>query len=340
MDSEIKSLTRRLKRSAVAFVFVLIIGTSGYRFLVEGTSWFDGLYMTFVTVTTIGFEEVVNLKGNMMGRMFTIFIAISGIGILTYSFTNLAALIIENDFRQTLKKKKMKQAIQNMDGHYIICGASRMGMHITEELEKTQRSFLICDTKENRISELDDHFKFGLAVKGDCTDDEFLKSLGISRCAGFFITTRDDHNNIVICVTARQISNEVRIVTNCKNPDSRKKLEMVGANKVISPYSIGGLRMASEMVRPTVTTFLDEMLRDTNQNLRIEEVEIPEAYVGKSIADLPLEGFDNTLVLAIREGRSWKYNPSADYNIRSRSNLVIMTSPKERQQLQKKIDGQ
>ena len=178
-------------------------------------------------------------------------------------------------------------------------------------------------------------FKFGEKIHGDCTDEDFMKQIGIDVAKGIFVTTRDDHKNIVICLTARQLSNSLRIVSQCQNPESIKKLKMVGANKVISTALIGGLRMASEMVRPTVTTFLDEMLRDTNLNLRIEELKITDQFHGKSISDLPMGQLKDTLLLAIREEHQWKYNPPTGYRLSKDSALILMTSPDELQKLEK-----
>ena len=333
MQEDTNNLLWRLKRSGVAFLLVLFMGTIGYIILVEGTSWFDGLYMTFLTVTTIGFAEVVNLDGNTPGRIFTIFVAISGIGILTFSFSNLAALIIETSLSDSIKRKKLYLRIKKMKEHYIICGASKVGIHIAEELEKTKRKFIICDIDENVIENLKYKFNFGEKIAGDCTDEDFLKQMGIDVARGLFVTTRDDHKNIIVCLTGRQLNNSIRIVSNCNSPESIKKLNLVGADKVISPSYIGGLRMASEMVRPTVTTFLDEMLRDTNLNLRIEELIVPKKFHNKQIDELPIKNMENTLLLAIREEEYWNYNPPKNHILEKDSALILMTTPEELQKI-------
>ena len=160
----------------------------------------------------------------MVGRLFTIFIAISGIGILTYSFSNLAALIIESDFSKRMKKKKMEQAIRKMKDHYLICGASKLGVHIAEELEKTKRPFLICDVDEEVLEELNERFDQGMILLGDCTEEGFLEKMRIESARGIFATTRNDHNNIVIVVTARQMVPDIRIVSECIKPENHKKL--------------------------------------------------------------------------------------------------------------------
>ena len=339
MDEEITLLYRRLRRSGMAFLLVLLTGTTGYRILVEGTSWFDGLYMTFLTVTTIGFTEVVNLEGNTMGRVFTIFIALLGIGILTYAFSNLAALVIERDITKQLRRKRMEKIIQRMKNHYLICGASKVGIHIAEELEKTQRPFVIGDLDEDLVRDLEADYKYGKVLVGDCTKEEFLKQMGIEDASGVFVTTRDDHHNIVICITVKQLRPDVEVVSHSKEPENEKKLYAVGSKKVISPSFIGGLRMASEMVRPTVTTFLDTMLRDTDRNLRIEEVALPKPFWNKSIRDLPLTGMDQTLLLAVKEEDSWEYNPAPDYKVNSKSYLIVMTTPEELRSLNRLLQN-
>lgn len=333
MESEIQTLIRRLKRAGLSFLLVLLIGMIGYRVLVEGSSWFEGLYMTFLTVTTIGFSEIVNLEDNVAGRIFTIFIAMSGIGILTYTVSNFAALIMESDFNKRSRQKKMEQRIQKLKNHYLICGASRVGLHIADELENTQRPFVVCDVDKESLEEKENLYHYGLIIEGDATEEDFLNRLGIQRARGVFVTTTNDHSNIVICVTARQLNSDLRIVAHCKAAENEKKLLLVGADKVISPAFIGGLRMASEMVRPTVTSFLDEMLRDTNLNLRIEEVTLPQQIEGKQLRELKLDDLDMTLVLAVKEKDHWKYNPASDYLLTANSQLIVMTSPEELRKL-------
>lgn len=333
MSNDFSQFYKRLRPVLAAFLFVLAMGTLGYKLIVPERSLFDGLYMTFVTVTTIGYSEVIDLENNTVGRVFTIIIAFMGIGVLTYGLSSIAAFIIETDLTKPFRLRKMEKSIKNMKGHYIVCGWSTVGRHVAEELEHTKRLFVVGDRDPEAVEEVNADFKYGMAFHGDCTDDDFLQKLNIKEAEGLFIATRDDHQNIVICVTARQLNKGVRIVAHCKEPDSQKKLHFVGADSVVSPSSIGGLRMASEMVRPTVTSFLDTMLRDTNENLRIEEVSIGEHYSGQTVADLPLDQFDKTLLMAVHENGRWTYNPKDDHALKAFSILVLMTSPEELKKL-------
>ena len=333
MEDDIDIVARRLKRTLFAFMMVLLLGTIGYQMVAENVSWFDALYMTVVTVTTIGYSEVIALDDNFMGRVFTIIIAFLGIGIITYGFSNLAALFIERDLSKPFKIKRMEREIKKMEQHYVICGGSQVGIQIANELESTQRPFVIGDLDPDLVEQFNKQFKYGKALEGDCSEDAFLEKLNIQTAKGAFITTRDDNLNLVICVTIKQLQPQLRIICHTKEPKNEKKLISVGASKVISPYSIGALRMASEMVRPTVTSFLDVMLRDKNKNLRIEELPIPDRFKDRPLNSLPIDDMELTLVLAVREKGDWLYNPPQEHLLKSGSTLILMTSPEELRKL-------
>lgn len=330
-------LVRRLYRSAIALMTVLALGSIGYPVLVDGTSWFDGLYMSFLTITTIGFHEVVNTGNNTGARIFTIFLAISGIGILTFGLSNMAALVIELDRSPVLKRRRLQRMIKNMNNHFIICGASHVGLYLADELDATGRTFILLDLNGQTIEELDGRYTNGKVVEGDCTDSDFLQKIGIDKARGAFVTTGEDNLNIVICVTLRQLNPRLRIVSNAKDRDAEKKLLSVGADRVISPSYIGALRMTSEMVRPTVTSFLDDLLRDTNRNLRIEEFALSDDWAGRLIAELPIKDLRNSLVLAINHAGEWLYNPDPQHELKAKSRLIIMTSTEELSLIKKRL---
>lgn len=331
-------LVKRLYRSAVALMVVLAVGSMGYPLLVEGATWFEGLYMSFLTVTTIGFHEVVDTSQSVGARIFTIFLAISGIGVLTYGLSNMAALIIELDKSPVLKRRRLQRIIRRMDNHFIICGASHVGQYLASELDASGRSFIVVDLNAQIAEEYEGKYTHGKVVEGDCTDSDFLQEVGIEKARGAFVTTGDDNLNIVICVTLRQLNPRLRIVSNAKDRDAEKKLLSVGADRVISPSYIGALRMASEMVRPTVTSFLDEMLRDTNRDLRIEEFSVSESWAGRPISELPLHGLRYSLVLAINSAGDWMYNPDPAHVLQPQSRLIMMTSTEELNTLKTRME--
>lgn len=331
------TLYRRLQISGIAFVVVMVVGTVGYRVLVPDSNWFDCFYMTAITITTIGYGEMVNLENNTGGRLFTVFMAFAGIGILTYFLSAVAAMLIEGELRQKFRKRKMDIATQKLHDHYIICGIGRIGLQIAEELYKTQRPFVFGDMKAEKVQAVLNENRDWLGFVGDCTDNNFLLSLGIQRAKGIFVATDDDNANLVICVTVKQLHSHAKMVAMCKEANNIPKLRMVGAEKVISPAIIGGMRMASEMIRPTVTTFLDVMLRDQNANLRVEEIELADRWCNAPFSTVDLSKYDKTLVLAIRQGDAWELKPKPTYQMPKGTILIVITTPTEREKLVKEF---
>lgn len=335
IPANVREVYRRLFVSGIMLLLVLSIGTIGYKLLVPESSWFDGLYMTAITISTIGYGEIVDLTHNTSARIFTIFVAFSGIGIITYFLSNIATLLVEGNIQHSLNIRRMEKKIASLSGHYIICGMDRIGLNIAEELKKTQQVFVFADSDAQKIEQYRTHHPNMFCLTGDCTDEDFLNQLGLPQAKGLFVATADDNTNIVICVAAKQVNSTVRIIATCKENTNIKKLTTVGAEKVISPNFIGGLRMASEMIRPSVTTFLDTMMRDQNQNLRIEDIALSSSFFYQKLAELNIEKFEKTLLMAIKEQNNWIFNPKKEHLIQPNSVLIVMTTPEERKILEK-----
>jgi voltage-gated potassium channel len=315
---------------------IIVIGTTGYWFIGDRQySPVDTFYMTIITVTTIGFGEIIDLSGNPLGRLFTVGIAISGIGVLAYVATNLTALVVEGELSESFRRRKMERLAQNSREHYIICGLGSVGWHIVDELRATKRPHVIIDTSKKNVERTMEAFRDVVFLEGDATDNDILLKAGIKQARGLFAVTDDDNQNLVICLTAKQLNPGIRVVIRCNELQNSEKMSRVGADAVVSPSYIGGLRMASEMVRPTVVSFLDTMLRDSEKNLRVEEIAVSEPFVGKTVATLNLKRHHHTLLLAVKLKDTWVYNPSENHVIEPDSVLVVMTSLEDRQQLEK-----
>lgn len=327
---------RRLRIAAIAFIGIMVVSTVGFAIISDG-AWFDAFYMTAITLTTIGFHEVIDMSQSPGGRIFTVFVAFTGIGIFTYFVSNVAALFIEGDIKRTFYKRKMEKKINKMEDHYIICGCGRVGGNIAAELFHTGRPFVMADMEESRLSALPAEIRQMPVLAGDCTDDDFLKSLGVERARGVFVTTGDDNTNLVICLTARQLNPSTRIVVKIIDLNHSAKVKRAGADRIISPNYIGGLRMASEMIRPSVTSFLDEMTRSSHENFRIEEIEISPKYAGKMLSDLSLQECSQTLILAIKNADLCEYVPKADQILQSGDKLILMTTPADRLLIESKM---
>lgn len=327
-----KTLFLVLKRfiPAVSILLMVIIsGTFGYYYLgARQNTLLDCFYMTMITITTIGYGEILHVNQTEAGRLFTVAVALSGIGAFTYILTNFTAIIVSGELSLAFRKLQSLKQVKRMNNHFIICGSGEIGFQIAEELYLTKRQFVIIDKSElelSRYSGQDVSF-----VSGDATDEHVLTSAGIERAAGLFAVTGDDNYNLVITFTARQLKDTLRIVAKCKEQKNLDKLKKAGADSVISPYLIGGLRMVSEMVRPTAVSFLDSMLREREKNFRVEEVSLNPRLAGTTLAALSLKETPDALLLAVHSGQNWIYNPEPDYTLQEGDALVLMMTPEAR----------
>jgi voltage-gated potassium channel len=316
-------------------LIVISIGTFGYWFITDKQyPLIDCVYMTVITISTIGYGEIINLSGNTTGRIFTIFIAFLGIGTSAYLLSNFTAFIVEGDIKETFRRRKMEKRVSAFKNHYIVCGVEGVGFYIIKELFETKRQQVILDMDKEKIEKLLETFPELAFVVGDATDDNTLLKTGIKNARGLFAVTGDDNHNLVISLTAKQLNPDVRVVSRCSQLDHVEKLKKAGADAVVSPTFIGGLRMASEMIRPAVVSFLDVMLRDKEKSLRIEEVVVPPSFAGKPIAALNLKKTHALLLLAVKTGEEWIYNPPEDYILSAHSILIFLGATEERQRFE------
>ena len=326
---------RKLILTFFALIVILITGTFGYWFLTgRENNLFLCFYMTVITITTIGFGEVIDMHNFYEARLFTVFLAFTGIGLLTYFVSTISVLIIEGEIRESYKRKKMEKEISKFENHYVICGVSRHSYHLIEELIDTKRESVFIEISRNVINNTLEKYPDLNYLEGDATSDEVLLKAGIMNASGLFVSTSDDNTNLVICLSARQLNPGLKIVSLCMNHNNSDKMKLAGANNVISPNYIGGLRMASEMLRPSVTSFLDTLQKYKNKKLRIEQIELKDKFSDKKLIDLRLEDFKNTLVIALMKNDEWIFKPEDDLEIEVNDVLIVMTTPEERVKLE------
>ena len=328
-------IRRRFIWAGAIVIAIILIGTVGYWFIGgKQYSLVDSFYMTVITIAKIGFiEEVIDLSGNIGARIFTIFIAIAGIGFTAYILTNIAALIVEGELTESFRRRRMEKIAGNYRDHYIVCGLGSVGCCIANELCATKRPHVIVDVNKKNIEQGLESFHEEVFIEGDATDSNTLLRAGVEKARGLFAVTADDNQNLVVSLTAKQLNPRLKVVARCSDMRNSEKMKKAGADAVVSPSAIGGLRMASEMVRPTVVSFLDTMLRDTGMNLRVEELPVPESFVGRPISALNLKRFCHVLLLAVKTREDWVYNPSESYVIDQKNTLVFMTTPEGRDEL-------
>ena len=323
---------RGLVWAGLVFLLVHIVGMVGYK-LIGGdrATWLDGFYMTFITVATIGYGEVIDLTHSPSGRVFTMVIAMVGIGTMTYMFSSVTALILESDLNSALRRKRMQKEIARLAGHYIVCGIGRVGSNVADEMRKTGRAFVVIEADRHALDNyLESHDK-ALYLHGDAADDDLLRAAGVERAAGVFAVTGDDSHNLVVSLSAKQINPNTRVVARVHDIRNADKTRRAGADEIVSPDFTGGMRIASAMIRPNVVNFMDQMLR-SDDGLRVEEVIVPAGFLARRLGDLKLKSRDFILV-ATHEGGRWVFNPDDDHVIRTGYAMVVMANPGGRAEL-------
>ena len=320
-------IRKRLFFVLLAIFFVTMGGATGYFLLYGGKSGFiDCLYMTVISLTGVGYGEVFVVTGNVPAQIFTMVLITCGMGIIFYGISALAAWIIEGDLSGILRKKKMLKEIKKLRNHYIVCGGGETGRPLIAELVKNMKTIVLIETSEDMIEQCKSVCDL-LYVQGDATEDQNLIAAGIANAAGIIVCLPSDKDCLYVTMTARMFNKNLRIISRMANPKHKAKLKMVGADAIVSPNAIGALRMASEMIRPTVVDFLDKMLRSKAGTLRINEITISEnsAVEGKRIGESKIKEKFRLLILGIKEGPDdIAFNPPVSQILKKGMTLIIM----------------
>ncbi len=319
---------KRIGSSFTILGIVFFIGLAGFRIVGDGNpSMVDCAYMAIITLTTVGYGEAVALTSDI-AKLFGALYAIMGMGVLLYVIATVTAFIVEGDARRILIERRTRKMVEKLQDHYIICGIGRQGLVIVQEFHKALRPFVMIEGNAERVRELQSEFPNVPVVEGDATDEAILVKAGIHKAAGLVCCLHEDRDNLLLVVTAKQARADIRIVCKVMEIQDMVKLQRAGADTVVSPTLIGGLRMASEMIRPSVVSFLDIMLRDKDKTLRVEEVVVPveSKAAGKTLADLDVTHNAGLVVVAImRPGaEKFDYAPTGDLQIQEGMVLVVV----------------
>jgi voltage-gated potassium channel len=313
---------RRLQLIVGVAVLFLATGTIGYQ-LIEGWDLLDSLYMTVITVTTVGYMEVHPLSP--AGRIFTMLLALGGVFWLFYSATTVIQGIVSGEIRRHLGRQRMERKLAQLQGHMIVCGFGRMGHCVCQEFAALGIPFVIVD----RDAALMEGFAMphGVALHGDATSDEVLKTAGVERARGLVTVAASDAANLFITMSARLLNESLHIVARAEEEGAEKKLVRAGANRVVSPYTIGGQRVAQAMLRPTVMDFLELATRGGHDELQIEEVRLHAGgeLSGALVRDTRIRQELGIIIVAIKkpEGRML-FNPPPDARLEADDVLVAL----------------
>ena len=293
------SSQQRFAIAAALILFVLSGGVAGYM-LIEGWSFSDSLYMTMITLTTVGFTEVKPLSE--LGRHFTILFLIFSIGTVGYSITTVITFLFEGQFAHAMKERRMNRLVKRVKNHYIICGCGDIGSEVALEFQRVGEKFVIVD-KNPETSELGDDPDIPF-VTGDAVEETVLKEAGIDRAKGLIAALPEDTGNVFVVLTARQMNPGLKIVSKASDELTKRKILKAGADRVIAPYQIAGRRIASTILRPSVVNFLDVFVDGGNVSLRIEEltIEASSKLAGRTLLDSNIGQHTGVVVLGIMSG--------------------------------------
>ncbi len=327
-------LQRRLYVLSLLIVFVIGFGVTGFFMLsrVAGgePSVLDCVYQTIITLTTLGSREMKPLTDYWYGELFVIVLLFVGMGLLFVFATNVTAFFVEGEIRNIYRRKKMDKTLQNMKNHIVVCGAGSTGSCVIEELLGSNQDIVIIESDIQRIQRIEEqHPRHYIPyVAGSATDDEILSKAGLAKAQGVVAALPDERDNLFITVVARQMNPRIKIVARAPDAQAELMLKRAGANAVVSPNRIGGFRMAAEIVRPQVVEFLDNMSRNQEKSLRIEEIPLRSScsMVGLALRDTKLRQEADLLVLAIRDpsGQQYLYNPPPEYVLQEGSTLIVL----------------
>jgi voltage-gated potassium channel len=319
---------RRVLSAMLLLNVVIVLGAVGvWATGHESWSFWDTVYFAVYTVSTVGFAELPEAARHPGVRLVTGLLILAGIGAIAFFQSTLTALLVEGVIGRTFRRRRMQSKISALSDHFVLAGCGRTGKYVLEELLAVNRDFVAIDRDEGLLERLNDEFGGRLLyVVGDATEDHTLQQAGIERAAGLVAALSDDRDNLFVTLSVRSLNPSSRIVSKAVETENEGKLVRAGADATVSPNRIGGHRLVSELVRPKVTAFLDNMLRVT-KNLRFEEVEVPEgsSWVGKGLRAIPIRDRTNLLVVALHEpDGKYVYNPSPDHLIQAGTQLIVI----------------
>jgi voltage-gated potassium channel len=316
-------------------VAIIIIGVIGYT-IIEGWSLFDSLYMTAMTITTVGYKELYPMGAG--GRAFSIFLMFAGVGAALYTLTGLIQYMIEGNIGTTLWRRRMKTKIAKLKGHFILCGYGRVGEEIAHIFKEEDIPFVVIDNRPDCIARAEEHNY--LYVEGDATSDEILKEAGVENARGMVAALGSDVDNTYITLSARGLYPEIFITARASDAESEKKLKRAGANRIVSPNTIGARRMAMLALRPAVVDFLDTITRRRGPELQMENVSIAEesSLNGQTIKAVNQCSKATILGVSKKTGR-FIANPPGEEKIVAGDSLIIVGTGEQLNSLEAVCEG-
>lgn len=323
----VKLFRSKLYVALLLMIVVLFFGILGYRYI-EDYSWMDALYMTIITVTTVGFSEVRPM--DIQGKMFTVVLIVTSVFIFGFAISVITEYLLNRNSPQILKLKKVKNRIDKLSNHVVVCGFGRNGMQAVERLKAYKKPFVVIERDKELLEKYDDEILF---MEGDANEDEVLLAAGIERAKYLIVTLPDDAANLFVVLSARQLNANLFIISRASQVTSQHKLQLAGANKVIMPDKIGGDHMASLVVMPDLITFMDKLSVEGEHTTNLEEVAIEDfsnQVDCNSLRDLDLRKKTGcTIIGYIAPDGEYIINPEADLQLQPKSKVIVLGRPEQ-----------
>ncbi len=326
-------LRRRLGYALLALLIIGVVSVSGYCLLGgRNVTFLQALYMAVITLSGVGYQEVLDTSRNPALRIFNIFVVLFGVGTMVYVISVVTAFLLAGELTNLFWRRKMEKQINGIAGHYIICGLGDTGRHIVAELQAAKTPYVVIESREETVQKFRETQRELLYVIGDATDEAALDHAGVSRAKGLIAGLSTDKDNLVITFLVRQKNPAIRIIARCTDEAKfSERMLKAGANSTVSPNHIGGLRLASEVLRPQVVEFLDLMLKERSHTVRVEQIEIPQgsSWIGSSLDQLNLKARYRLMPLAVknfgpREKSGFLANPPGDQIVRGGAIVIVM----------------
>ncbi len=315
-------LYRNLRAALLVVLLIIVIGAVGFH-LLEGWTLFESLYLTVTTISTVGYGDYV--PSTQGGRLFTIVLIVFGVGTMLYTAGLFAETMIEGRLKVILGRGKLERAISKLSGHYIICGCGRIGYLIAKELHAEKVPFVVIDNNPEILQKIEDEgFVY---YKGNATDDKSLIDAGIKRAKGVVCALPTDAENLYVILTAKELKNDLFILSRSEEETSEARLLRAGADRVMSPYTLGGMRMAMAILRPAMLDFIEITTRRQSLELRMEEVEVCKGspIIGRSLEHSEIRQKHGLIIVAVKkDSGKMIFNPHADYVIEQGDKLIAM----------------
>ena len=314
---------RRLRLGVLAFLAVILGGFVGYQ-VFEGFSPFDALYMTVITVSTVGFAEIQPLDTS--GRVFTMLLIAAGVGSVAFAIASGGEFVLEGHMRRIIERRRMDRSIGHLSNHIIICGFGRVGRRLAEELHSDKVRFVVVDVDHDRLKEADDHrYPY---VEGDSTEESILLEAGIHRARALVACVNSDADNVLTTLTAKGMRADLTVIGRAKVEENEAKFRRAGADRVIAPTTIGGRRIAQLLTRPVVAEFLELVGGSGDLEYAFDEVTIRRGsdLVGTRMRDANIRERWGCTVLAIdhRDGQPLNTHPEGDIVLTAGDVLVVI----------------